>query len=209
MFKQLETIGKTIHNNFQNKDKKREESVVLTRNIIRNASLTIKLLHRNDFKKALETLKKNEKLKKEIDNKLKNIPELFYSGMVQDALKEYVESKIFYEILIEKNISPAESLNVFYPTYLKGLSEVVGELRRFILDSLRDNKNNDLIFYLNIMEEIYIFLFGFDYPDALTYGLRRYTDNTRQILERTRGDLTMHLRQLSLEKKLQQIKDLS
>jgi translin len=41
-----------------------------------------------------------------------------------------------------------------------------------------------------------------DYPDALTSGLRRTTDVTRSILERTRGDLTMAARQRQLEERL-------
>jgi translin len=41
-----------------------------------------------------------------------------------------------------------------------------------------------------------------DYPDAITGGLRRTTDMVRGVLERTRGDLTLTLRQRALEQRL-------
>jgi len=47
----------------------------------------------------------------------------------------------------------------------------------------------------------------FDYPDAMTGGLRRTTDNTRGILERTRGDLSLAVRQRDLEKSLQRFEE--
>ena len=49
------------------------------------------------------------------------------------------------------------------------------------------------------MDEIFSVLVTMDYPDAVTYGLRRQTDITRSIIERTRGDVTLSLRQERLE----------
>jgi translin len=52
---------------------------------------------------------------------------------------------------------------------------------------------------LEIMDEIYSLLVTIDYPDAITYGLRRQTDMVRGIIERTRADLTMSLREQHLQ----------
>ena len=52
------------------------------------------------------------------------------------------------------------------------------------------------------MDDIYGVMVTIDYPDAMTGGLRRTTDATRGILERTRGDLTVSVRQRELEQKL-------
>ena len=49
------------------------------------------------------------------------------------------------------------------------------------------------------MDEIYSMLVTMDYPDAVTNGLRRQTDLVRGIVERTRGDLTISLREQHLE----------
>jgi translin len=44
-----------------------------------------------------------------------------------------------------------------------------------------------------------------DYPDALTGNLRRATDVVRGTLERTRGELTLSLREHLLQMALQRI----
>jgi len=58
---------------------------------------------------------------------------------------------------------------------------------------------------LNHMDEIYSVLVTMDYPDAITGGIRRLTDVVRGVTERTRGDLTLSLRQQSLEQSLQRL----
>jgi translin len=44
-----------------------------------------------------------------------------------------------------------------------------------------------------------------DYPDAITGGLRRLTDVARAIIERTRGDFTLSLRQERLENSIREL----
>ena len=56
---------------------------------------------------------------------------------------------------------------------------------------------------LGEMDEIYNFLVTMDYPDAVTNGLRRQTDLARGIIERTRADLTLSLREEHLQEALQ------
>ena len=74
---------------------------------------------------------------------------------------------------------------------MNGLSESVGELRRFILDQLRQNSSLDYEKLLGLMDDIYTLLASIDYPDAITNKLRRNTDIARSIMEKTRGDLTL------------------
>src|SRR5215210_3951272 len=77
----------------------------------------------------------------------------------------------------------------------KEYAEAVGELRRYVLDRLRRDDWQGCEALLQIMDDVYSLLVAVDYPDAITGGLRRTTDNVRGILERTRGDLTSALRQ--------------
>ena len=87
---------------------------------------------------------------------------------------------------------------------LGGLEGVIGELRRYILDSLRQDSVDRCQELMDVMDEIYSILVTIDYPEAVTGGLRRSTDQMRGVLERTRGDLTMALRQHKLEAQLAQ-----
>ena len=84
------------------------------------------------------------------------------------------------------------------------MGEAATELRRFILDIMRrqDGHSAEAERLLIVMDDIYDQLVTFDFPDALTHGLRRQTDIVRGVLERTRGDLTQSLRQQQLQEAL-------
>jgi len=92
-----------------------------------------------------------------------------------------------------------DELDVAGFTYLNGLAEVVGELRRKTLDILRHGYSQEAERLLTIMDDIYSVLVTMDYPDAITNGLRRQTDLARGIIEKTRGDMTFSLRGEHLE----------
>jgi translin len=114
-------------------------------------------------------------------------------------MKEYAEAAITYAILRGKPIpSPAE-LDVEDAAYLNALAEAASELRRDVLDSLRNDDLSRAVSLLESMDEIYSQLLSIDFPDAITGGLRRTTDQLRAVLERTRGDLTITINQRRLE----------
>ena len=96
-------------------------------------------------------------------------------------------------------------LGIAYAAYLNGLGEAIGELRRYLLDSLRRGDASRCEELLDLMDQIHTQLFTMDFPEAITGGLRRTTDAMRGILERTRGDLTTTLRQQGLEQRLTQL----
>ena len=126
-------------------------------------------------------------------------PDLFYTGYVQDAQKEYVEALATFSLITGEPMQTPEEIGVAAAAFLNGLAEAVGELRRYVLDLLRRGEVGSCEALLRTMDDIYSLLVTIDYPDALTGGLRRTTDATRAILERTRGDLTFALRQRDLE----------
>jgi translin len=82
------------------------------------------------------------------------------------------------------------------------MAEVIGELRRYILDSLRRDDIGRCEELMELMDEIYGILVTVDFPEAVTAGLRHSTDAMRGVLERTRGDLTISLQQRRLEQRL-------
>jgi translin len=98
-----------------------------------------------------------------------------------------------------------EEIEVEPAVYLNGLAEVTGELRRRTLDTLRQGYSPEVERLLNLMDEIYALLITIDYPDALTNGLRRQTDLARGIVERTRGDVTISLREQRLTQSMKEL----
>jgi len=93
-------------------------------------------------------------------------------------------------------------LNIDSAAYLNGLGEAVGELRRYLLDSMRRGDLSRGEELLEAMDDIYSILVTMDFPDAITGGLRHTTDMVRGVLERTRSDLTLVISQKDLKDRL-------
>ncbi len=190
----LEDIADRIRQNFDVRTAKRDEALKLARQLTRTCSLSIRAVHRDD-KEAMESnLAEAHSLADRLRNELKEFPDLFYAGYTQDALKEFVEANVTCALIQSQRLQTPEELIVEDATYLNGLAEVIGELRRRTLDILRSGYSEEAERLLGHMDEIYSVLVTIDYPDAITNGLRRQTDLVRGIIEKTRGDVTFSLR---------------
>ncbi len=192
-----------IHKSLEDRTQVRDQALQQTRLLTRHCANAIRAVHRDDNEVAHEHLDKAHSLVDELNKNKKEYADLFYAGYTQDALKEYAEATITHAIINGEPLPTPEELHVEYATYLKGLAETAGELRRRCLDILRHNNIEEAERLLGIMDEIYAVLVTMDYPNAITGGLRRLTDIVRGVTERTRGDMTMSLRQERLEKRLQ------
>ena len=133
---------------------------------------------------------------------VKAFPELYFAGYTQDAVKEYVEANLTYELIRERPLSTPTQLDAEGSTWLNGLAEAATELRRRILDIIRHGHNDEAERLLGQMDLVYSTLVTFDFNDKITGGLRRRTDTVRAVLERTRGDVTTSMRQAELEEAL-------
>src|SRR6266487_5074117 len=190
----LESIAERIRQNFDVRTAKRDEALKQARQLTRACSLSIRAVHRDD-KEALEAnLAEAQSLADKLRDELKSYPDLFYAGYTQDSLKEFVEANVTCALIQNKALQTPEELGVQDATYLNGLAEVVGELRRRTLDILRSGYSEEAERLLGHMDDIYSVLVTMAYPDAITSGLRRQTDLVRGIIEKTRGDVTFSLR---------------
>jgi len=190
----LEDIADRIRQNFDVRTAKRDEALRLARQLTRACSVSIRAVHRDDQEAMDANLSEAHGLADKLRNELKDFPDLFYAGYTQDALKEFVEANVTCALIQNKALQTPEELGVIDATYLNGLAEVVGELRRRTLDILRSGYSQEAERLLGHMDEIYSVLVTIDYPDAITNGLRRQTDLVRGIIEKTRGDVTLSLR---------------
>ena len=188
---QLKKISSVSENYFRNIHEIREQSLTLSREIIRNSAISIRASHRTQFEEAKSYIETAEKKLKVINEICHDAPEIYQAGFIQDAQKEYIEASITFAFLTKTPLPEIENISINPPAYLNGLSESVGELRRFILDQLRQNSSLDYEKLLGLMDDIYTLLASIDYPDAITNKLRRNTDIARSIMEKTRGDLTL------------------
>lgn len=190
----LETIAERIRQNFDIRTAKRDDALKLARQLTRACSLAIRAVHRDDQEAMEATLAEAQNLADKLRDDLKMYPDLFFAGYTQDSLKEFVEANVTCALIQNQPLQTPEELGVQEATYLNGLAEVVGELRRRTLDILRSGYSEEAERLLGYMDEIYSVLVTMDYPDAITNGLRRQTDLARGIIEKTRGDVTFSLR---------------
>ena len=198
----LETIADQIRLSFSAKDAAREKVLPLCREVIRHCSQAIRAIHRQEFNQAAELLKSGRNLLGEVAQIAAGCSELGYAGFVRDAQKEFAEGSITLALVAGKQLPSPDELSVDAAAYLNGLGEAVGELRRYLLDSMRRGDLSRGEELLSSMDDIYSVLVTMDFPDAITSGLRRTTDMVRGVLERTRSDLTLVMRQKDLEEKL-------
>ena len=198
-----------IRGQFDLKDAARERGLALSRDVVRNSANAIRAIHRRQFDEAQSLIATIHKLVGEMNAVLTGYPEVKYAGFVHDSQKEYAEAAIFFSVVTDAPLPDPDALGVDYPAYLHGVGDATGEMRRLILDRIRDGasasqENEDM---LNTMDEIYYELISFDYPAAITAGLRRITDVLRGTIERTRGDLSSASGQQQLQAALARMQE--
>ena len=187
----LDSIIPRILDNFAEKNAAREKALTASRTLIRMSANSIRAVHRGEFAEAERMLDEARQVRDDAVAALAGHGDIYHAGFLHDAQKEYAEARTTLALLSGGAIPEPEALGVEYPAYLNGIAEAVGELRRMLLDRLRDGRYDGCEDLLRAMDDIYSVLVTIDYPDAMTGGLRRTTDQTRGILEKTRGDLTM------------------
>jgi len=187
----LETIIPRILDNLAEKNAAREKALAASRAIIRMSANAIRAVHRDEFGEAARLLEEARGIRDGAVQALTGHGDVYYAGFLHDAQKEYAEARSTLALLSGRPLPSPEELGVENPAYLNGIAEAVGELRRHLLDRLRRGDFSGCEETLQAMDDIYSVLVTIDFPDAMTGGLRRTTDQTRGILETTRGDLTM------------------
>ena len=200
----LDAIAERIRANLEAKNDARDEVLRRSRSLIRDCSLAIRAAHRGEFTAAADLLAAARAAAEEMVGGVRAYPDLYYAGYTQDALKEFAEASITYALITDSPLPGPAELGVEDAAYLNGLGEAVGELRRYVLDTIRHDRTERAERILQAMDDIYGVLVTMDFPDALTSGLRRTTDMVRGVLERTRGDLTMAMRQERLSAALKE-----
>ncbi len=201
----LDPIAEQIRQNFDARTAARDQALARARQLTRACSLAIRAVHRDESDVMNQHLEDARQLAEALTQGLGGYPDLLYAGYTQDALKEFVEANVTCALIHNQPLLTPQELDVSDATYLNGLAEVVGELRRRTMDILRHGYSQEAERLLGIMDDIFSVLVTMDYPDVITNGLRRQTDLVRGIIEKTRGDITFSLRGEHLEQAIQRL----
>ena len=198
----LSEIGTAVIEELTERNRDREQALSVSREVIRFSANAIRAVHRGDFDDARELIGKGGTRLQEADHIRESSPQIFNAGFMNDARKEFTEANVTLAVISGADIPNISDLKVDAAAYINGMAEVIGELRRYILDALRRDAVDGCQEFMDIMDEMFSVLVTIDFPEGVTSGLRHNTDAMRGVLERTRGDLTMALRQHSLESRL-------
>lgn len=200
----LSRLSEALSDELDSKTSAREQGLAGSRDTIRACSNAIRAMHRQDFKAATSLLSDAQSNLEQSRSALRDHPDMRYAGFIHDAEKEVAEACITLALVRGEELPSREEVDVPAQAYLKGMAESMGELRRHILDQMRRGDLERCERLLASMDDIYNVLISMDYPDGITYGLRRLTDVARSIIERTRGDFTTSKIQSSLHDALEE-----
>ena len=181
----------------------REAGLAACRRVIRAAGSAIRAVHRRRPEQVAGHLAEAEAALRGAQEAVHPFPRVAYAGFLHDAEKEYAEAVLTAALVEGTSVPSHVTLRVEAPAWLNGLAEAASELRRHLLDRLREGQIGVAEDLLAAMEDVYESLVGVDYPDAVTAGLRRSADALRAVLERTRSDLTTTLLQFRLQAALE------
>ncbi len=188
----LKKIFSEITKNLNELDQKREDILKISRAMIRNCSVAIKSIHRKEFTVYQEKINEIKKQHQTLLHTVKEDPALF-DKYLKTPEQEFMEAVCLFTIINDQDLpNPADySINQIH--YLLGLADVIGELRRYILDKIRRNEVENIEKILERMVEIQSNLFSLDYPKGLIHDLRHKVDVARSIIEKTRGDVSLSM----------------
>ena len=212
----INSIFNDIRSQVEKDDESREKIIKLSRSAIRKCSESIRAVHRRELNLASDMI---ESTKNDLLEIVSILPTNgLFENNVSIAFQEYIEAlELFHFVSNDSNESSPllslkfiqESIPIPYVAYLHGICDLVGELRRFTLDSIRLDDIKAAERSLNLMDEIFSQLITLDYPNALVPGIRRKTDLIRNLLEKTRGDLTFTHNRIALVEKLDKVLKIS
>jgi translin len=180
----------------------REFLIKNTREIIILCSRSIISVHKEDLKTAKKNLIQADLLLKKYRKKATSDLRRYLITPEQ----EYVEAACLLAVVEGKEIPTDKKLNVMGESYVLGLLDCVGELKRMIFDKIRTGDINNALKVFDVMENLYLHLYPFSMYDKVVKEARRKIDVDRILIEDVRGAITEEKRRSELIKELKKLK---
>jgi translin len=200
----LTELSATLRAELDAKLEARERGLASGRSAVRACGNAIRALHRYEMDSASDLLDEAQRHVDAARTALAGHLDMLYAGFVHDAEKELAEARITFALVTDAPFPSPGALGIPPAAFLKGMAEAIGEIRRHILDLMRRGELKRCEQLLGSIDDMYYVLVSMDYPDGITFGLRRLTDVARSIIERTRGDFTTSTVQSTLRDALQE-----
>ncbi len=201
----LAKILSRIERELKGREDVKDELYDAMRSATRLSKQAIFLVHKGRFEEAKKVLKEAKGLFGKLDGIPSVYNDLAYAGIVSAAFQEYTEAHVFLKLVEKDEFVDSKKIRVPSSSYLLGLADVIGELRRMVLASLREGDVKVAEKSFERMELIYDELMGMDEAFHTVSELRRKSDVARRIIEVTRGDVAIEVRRSSLERSIRKL----
>lgn len=198
----FQNVASRIEQRLIDLDSIREEIIKLSRKVVRNAGQSIENLHNKNFEQSKEKLLMAKDSLSEVNNYLKKEATLQQIGIVGVAMQEYAEAKLLYELIMNNELLSFEEIGISEQYYILGIADLIGELRRHILEKLVEGQTDEAKKFYEIMKKLYGTFLQIDYGKNLISEFRRKKDTARVLVERTLSDLFVAVQGKKLEEKL-------
>ena len=195
--KGLKEALELVQEELDEKDAVREIAIKASREIRRRAKRSIFSMHRGDD--VIEELRTLRHEQMALISTLRDYPELAHAGYVTEALQELTEALILYSVINGNETPSPVELKINAASYILGMADVIGELRRSAVESMKSGDEDTAGLRLEQMEEIYEAIMDLEYPSAIV-NIRQKQDMARAIIEKTRGELSLSKRLMAVER---------
>jgi len=172
-----------------------------TREIIILCSRSIIAIHKGDLIVGKNNLKQAEILLKKYKKKA-------IGGLRRYLItpeQEFVEAACLMAIVEKKEMPSDTKLSVMPESYVLGLLDCVGELKRQVFDKIRIGEIDEAVRIFEIMENLYLQLYTFSMYDKVVKEARRKIDVNRILVDDVRSVITEEKRRTELINILQKL----
>ena len=199
--KNVKTSLNKIEKSLGNVQNAREFLLKNTREVIILCSRSIIAVHKGDLKTGKNNLKQANKLLKKYKKKA--------TGELRRYLitpeQEFVEAACLIAVVEKKGIPSDKKLAVMPESYVLGLLDCIGELKRMVFDKIRIGEIDEATRVFEVMENLYLQLYTFSMYDKVVKEARRKIDVNRILVEDVRSIITEEKRRTELIKTLQKL----
>jgi translin len=194
---------KSIHDELQSIESRREQLIKESRDIIILCSQSIISLHQGNIQESQLKLDKA----KNLYLSLKTLAQDDLSRYLSMSEQELVEANLLMNIVKNESLLGIDDIGVSSQAYLFGILDGIGEIKRMVYDMVRYGRYDKAESLFIVMQEIYSAIYPFSIYDNIVNGIRKKLDVCKILIENTRELITEESRRSVLIGSLNKLND--
>ena len=200
MLSNVQTDVEEINKKFKDIEERRNAIIKGTRDATILCSKAIVSMHSHKKNESIEYIEKSKKLLKQF----KELGKDDLQKYLYIAEQEFVEAYCLFSIGENFVIPGKRSLDVSDISYVMGLLDCIGEIKRMIIDKIRSEGTSNVNALFELMDKIYGTIYPLAVYDNLMPGLRKKLDVSRILIENVRAIITEEKRRSIMIEKIEQ-----